>query len=66
MTTTARGAAGCQDWKCENPEELEAGLAEDDGAEGEHERRKAECLSRNHRVARRFPVYTDADIAVRS
>ena len=32
----------------ENPEELEADLAEDDGAEGEHERRKAEYLSRHH------------------
>jgi len=30
----------------ENPEELEADLAEDDDAEHEHERRKAEYLSR--------------------
>jgi uncharacterized protein (DUF433 family) len=33
----------------ENPEELEADLAEDDDAEDEHERRKAEYLSRRPR-----------------
>ena len=33
----------------ENREELEANLAEDDTAEAEHERRKAEYLSRQAR-----------------
>ena len=33
----------------ENPQELGADLAEDDGAEDEHERRKAEYLSRRLR-----------------
>jgi uncharacterized protein (DUF433 family) len=33
----------------ENPHELEADLAEDDDAEDEHERRKAEYLSRRPR-----------------